>query len=713
MSHAFDALLTERPDHPGALHFRGARMVFLDVEDSFWELRERMDALVGTSLADAVLQQAGARGGEAYARLLLPESPMQPAEAVPDCMAALQSAGFGSLEVLELEWPVGRVLVRARDTFEAWATIRHVRAGEGPRCAYTSGILVGLVNAMGARRDVVCRECACQAQGADACVFELLPGGAPSDHETIGIDPNPLLTRHTNLLEVLFERVPLGLAIYNPDLTLQRANQTWIMYAGKYTPTPASRVAPGAKLFDLIPGDEASLRPAIQRALAGETVHQQGRRSRTADIVSFWDSTIAPLVEGGHVIGLVEVKTDATERLRARQELEQRVAERTRALSALNDVITAASGSLDLPTVLRRSIERVVEVIGSEAGAIHLLGEADQVLRLAASKGVSPEVQAEIESVLVAAGLAGAALARAEPLVVPLLRASPRPLLALPSEDSQSYVGVPIRSKGRPIGVLSIVRDAERPFDASDISLLTAIAGEVGVAVENARLYQHAQQIATVRERERLARELHDSVTQSLYSLTLLAEASRRWAERRELARVEENLQRLTDIGQQALKEMRLLVYELRPLVLRREGLVGAIQQRLEAVEKRAGVSAELLTEGHLEAPQLVEEELYRIAQEALNNALKHSSASSVTVHVVAGPSEVVLRIVDDGAGFDPGAARHVGGMGLVSMRERAEKIGGSMKVTSSTGCGTTVEVRVPHGWPVPVPDRLADGDPL
>jgi signal transduction histidine kinase len=216
--------------------------------------------------------------------------------------------------------------------------------------------------------------------------------------------------------------------------------------------------------------------------------------------------------------------------------------------------------------------------------------------------------------------------------------------------------------------------------------------------VENARLHEQARALAVVRERERLARELHDSVTQSLYSLTLLAEAGQRLIGAGDRERVEEYLGRLGEIAQQALKEMRLLVHQLRPLVLKREGLVGALQERLDAVEKRAGIDARLLVEGTGVLPAAVEDELYRIAQEALNNALKHAAATLVKVTVRAEAEDVSLLVEDNGRGFDLQSAGSGGGIGLVSIRERAEKLGGSLKVVSAPGNGTTVSVSLALG---------------
>jgi signal transduction histidine kinase len=385
----------------------------------------------------------------------------------------------------------------------------------------------------------------------------------------------------------------------------------------------------------------------------------------------------------------------------AHRMLEQRVADRTRELSALYDVTAVASASLDLETVLESSLKRVLAVMGSEVGAVHLLDETEGALRLAAWRGVPLDLVAQIDSVPVDSGLAGWVIEHGEPLVVPNIATGLRPLLALPASSSQAYVGAPMRAKGRVLGVLSVVGETGRQFKEEEVALLASIAEEVGVAVENARLYQQAEQLAVMRERERLARELHDSITQSLYSLTILAEAGRRLADAGDLQRVEEAVARLGEIGQQALKEMRLLVYELRPLALQREGLVGALRQRLDAVEGRVGVEARLLAEKLIELPASVEEGLYRIAQEALNNALKHAAATSVTVYIRAEDERVELEVVDDGQGFDPDTVSDRGGMGLTSMRERAEKLGGSLTVLSAPGKGTRVKVSVGVRTPV------------
>jgi signal transduction histidine kinase len=177
--------------------------------------------------------------------------------------------------------------------------------------------------------------------------------------------------------------------------------------------------------------------------------------------------------------------------------------------------------------------------------------------------------------------------------------------------------------------------------------------------------------------------------------VTLMAETARRAAEAREMARVVSHQSRLGEIAQQALKEMRLLVYELRPSALEEEGLVGALKHRLDTVERRAGVETNCVVDGEFRLAGAVEEGLYRIAQEALNNALKHADTTVVEVQIRAEGEHVNLMVVDNGRGFDPMQVGHIGGMGLVTMRERAENLGAELEILSADGEGTTVSVTI------------------
>jgi signal transduction histidine kinase len=192
-----------------------------------------------------------------------------------------------------------------------------------------------------------------------------------------------------------------------------------------------------------------------------------------------------------------------------------------------------------------------------------------------------------------------------------------------------------------------------------------------------------------------LARELHDSVTQSLYAVTLYADATARLLTSGQPDGAAENVHKLRRTAREALGEMRLLIFELRPPILEEEGLIAALEMRLEAVEGRAGVQTALHVEGEGQLPPDIEQGLYRIALEALNNALKHARAQSITVSLCLKPEATTLEVVDDGGGFEPVAVREGGGMGLRGMAERAEEMGGRLSVNSEPGMGTTVRAEI------------------
>lgn len=212
-------------------------------------------------------------------------------------------------------------------------------------------------------------------------------------------------------------------------------------------------------------------------------------------------------------------------------------------------------------------------------------------------------------------------------------------------------------------------------------------------------LQAQAQQLVVMEERNRLARELHDSVSQSLYSVTLFAEAGRTLAAAGELERAGQYFTDVLETGQQALKEMRLLVYKLRPSRLTQEGFIGALQHRLNAVEGRAGIKTRLDVPDMFSLPPALEEPLYHIAQEALNNGIKHAGASQVSVSLAHDDSGgVLLTIADDGRGFDLETGLNSGGMGLASMQERAALLGGMVTFTTAVGQGTAVTIHLPAG---------------
>jgi PAS domain S-box-containing protein len=241
----------------------------------------------------------------------------------------------------------------------------------------------------------------------------------------------------------------------------------------------------------------------------------------------------------------------------------------------------------------------------------------------------------------------------------------------IPAEISASAIYI----SGRPC-LLAMVRDIRERKSAEDT----------------------ARQMAIQDERHRLATELHDSVTQSLYSLILFAESGRRAAAAGESSGAEVQLENVARSAQQALKEMRLLVNQLRPSEFEHGGLAGAIQRRLEAVERRAGVQAYLTTEGSADMDPEIEYEVFTVIQEALNNSLKHARARTVNVAIEYFDDRLDFSVTDNGLGFEPGDSESRGGMGLSNIADRISRVLGTVEISSRPGTGTTVNGSVPYG---------------
>jgi len=258
----------------------------------------------------------------------------------------------------------------------------------------------------------------------------------------------------------------------------------------------------------------------------------------------------------------------------------------------------------------------------------------------------------------------------------------------------ETMLAMPLRVQGSTVGALNV---ANKPggFTPEDVRILSLFADAAALAIENARLNEKVGQMAVVEERQRLARELHDSVTQALYSIALYAEATRLALATGKVGVATENLQELHATAREAMLDMRMLIFELRPPVLAKEGLVSALQARLAAVETRAGLLTHLDVEGEKRLSLAVDTELFWIAVEALNNVVKHARATNLAVRLAYDDHTVNLEVCDDGIGFDPETARQGGGMGLGGIEERVQRIHGQWEIRSKPGEGTAVRVRV------------------
>ena len=270
------------------------------------------------------------------------------------------------------------------------------------------------------------------------------------------------------------------------------------------------------------------------------------------------------------------------------------------------------------------------------------------------------------------------------------------------ADDWQGAICVPMSWDNQVIGLLGVYLPAGMARSSeAELAFCTALADQASVAVVNARLAAQAAHAAALAERTRLARELHDSVSQALFSMTMHTRAA-------ELALHHEGLDTLSPLGKSitqlaelaigTLAEMRALIFELRPEALSEEGLVGALRKQAAALAAREQITITVKgPDEPVSVADAVEEHLYRLVSEALHNTVKHARATEVLVRIVTGGGGVEVTVRDDGIGFDPNSPQ-TGHLGLITMAERAKAVGGELFVTSHPGAGTVVGVRVPAG---------------
>jgi signal transduction histidine kinase len=356
------------------------------------------------------------------------------------------------------------------------------------------------------------------------------------------------------------------------------------------------------------------------------------------------------------------------------EETRQRLAE----TESLQRVTTALLQELNLNDVLEMVCREAQELIGAAGGSVCLAGYRSE-MRVAMSTGIAP---ARPDCLTAEGSLVGRMVGMGRPLM--------RRCVGGADADA-GLLTVPLQIKGRVIGALQ-VGGKPSGFNRDDLRVLGLFADKAAIAIENARLYQHEEALAVMRERQRLARELHDSVAQSLYSMMLYAEAAGNLLRSGRAAAVGEHLAELKSTAQEALREMRLLIFELRPIELEQHGLAGALQARLDSVEARSGLHVDLQVEGVEQLPFETAQEFYRIAQEALNNVLKHAQARHLNARLHFSGDRVTLEMADDGIGFDTtSTSGH--GLGIRGMRERAAVIGAELSITNRPEGGTQVRV--------------------
>lgn len=399
------------------------------------------------------------------------------------------------------------------------------------------------------------------------------------------------------------------------------------------------------------------------------------------------------------------VTSDVTASVQAMQVLEQAINDRTRELSTVLEISKKVASILELEPLLNLILDQVQAIIPYSGAAIFIL--EDEALRLVACQipGRLPPHQV-VRLPLSEAGPFEPVIASGQVMVIddvhgvsPLARActeSRFDLQAACFAHARSWIGIPLCYHQRVTGMLSLTHSQPGYYTEQHVRLAQTITNQVAVAIENARLYEQAQNLATLQERHRIARELHDSATQLIYGINLYCSAASRSLRNQNFGQVAQDLIEIKDNALQALQEMRLLILELDPPLLQKEGLVAALQASLDSIENRTGLAADFEADIKGRLPRDIETELYRIAMEALNNLVRYAHARTVRVTLQSKGGWIFLEIGDNGVGFDPGNARTSGGMGLHSMEQRARQLGGRLEVCSQSGAGTLIRAEVP-----------------
>jgi len=375
----------------------------------------------------------------------------------------------------------------------------------------------------------------------------------------------------------------------------------------------------------------------------------------------------------------------------------QQQEQQSSAFQALSDAVLAIAGERSVESILQKLVHAVRELVGARYAALGMPDNEGAFAQFITS-GMSDELIEAMGPLPRTHGLLGAMLESEHSYRTSDIRRDPRFRGWWPSAhpDMRSFLGVPITSRSGIVGAFYLTdKEGADDFSEGDQRLIETFAAHAAVAIENARLYERSRELSIVEERTRVARELHDSVTQQLFSLVLTAEAASTLLDRDvEAARVQ--VGRLRELAKEAIEELGSVISALRPVALDADGLGPTLRKHVDVLRRvyRRDIALDLTDSPRLDLAE--EAEVFRIAQEALQNALRHANAEHIAVRLGADNGRLLLTVSDDGAGFDVAAAPRSRRLGLTSMEERARTVGGTLDIESRSGAGTTVRLEVP-----------------
>jgi len=343
-------------------------------------------------------------------------------------------------------------------------------------------------------------------------------------------------------------------------------------------------------------------------------------------------------------------------------------------LRAINDAVLAMAADLRVEPILQRLVESARELVRARYAALGIPDGEGGFVRFITSGMSAAQVEA-IGPLPRTHGLLGAMLNETAAYRTSNIRKDPRfQWWPPPHPRMSSFLGVPIVAKGNVIAAFYMTdKIGADEFSDDDQAAVEMLAAHAAIAIENARLFERSRELSVVAERTRLARELHDSVSQTLFSISLVADAAAAVLDRDpEKAKVQ--LEGLREMARAASKEMRSLIFELRPADLDADGLAATLGKHVDVLRRVYPMQIEFKEDVAERPPGDVEREVYRIAQEALNNAIKHSEADKIDVELSSRDGVISLSVADNGKGFEPAAPQlRASRLGITSMEERAE----------------------------------------
>ena len=372
---------------------------------------------------------------------------------------------------------------------------------------------------------------------------------------------------------------------------------------------------------------------------------------------------------------------------------------RTVDMSLLNGIASTLTSSLQLDEILNKTLGLVMNYMKVEAGEIWLLEEDNTSLRMVLHRGQAAEAFWTRNRFKVGEGYIGIVAQNRETLVSTDIEHDLRFIRpAVVQAGFQQIACIPMLSGELLMGVMSVAKRTKDPIDERDVQMLAAVGNWAGLAIENARLHEHARRLAVVEERDRIGMDLHDGIIQSIYGVGLSLESALH-SINEDPKDANDRVKRAIDGLNQTIRDLRSYILDLRPRQLGNDGLISGIKRLI--TEYRANTFAEvMLTEPESDLSELTQTQslaLFHICQEALANAAKHAKAKLVQISIWATDERVLMEILDDGVGFDMDSMNSNIGHGLANIHTRVHSLGGDVDISSVLNEGTTILIWIPR----------------